>query len=130
MWPRPQNTDRHGDVAGVRKGPFPTPSWDRSISTIPPQTDTEPFARHARLDSVGCLGWCVVCLRRAGRRLVMPLLVNDLEAHHLMCIVEEAFLVEAPDPKLLAVITRWGEKKKEKSADEHDYDLRGTTRGQ
>lgn len=72
---------------------------------IPPYACAEPFAGHAPLDLVRRLCGCIFCLRGPRRRLVMPFLVDDLEAHHFVVIVKQPVLVKVPDPKLLAVVT-------------------------
>lgn len=76
------------------------------LCAIPPQADAETFFKHATLDAVGCFDGRIFGLCRANRGLVMPLLVNDLQTHHLVGIIKEPlFLVNVPYPKLFRVIT-------------------------
>lgn len=73
---------------------------------VPPQAHSETFLGHAALDAVGSLDGRVLGLRRADGRLIVPLLVNDLQAHHFVGIIKQPLLlVQVPDPKLLRVIT-------------------------
>ena len=73
--------------------------------SFPPQADSQTLAGHGALYSIRCFERRVLCLRGARGRLVVPFLVDDLEADNFMVIVEQAFSVVVPDPKLFAMVT-------------------------
>lgn len=71
---------------------------------VPPDTDAQTRRLHGALDPVGRREGLVLGLRRPEGRLVVPFLVDDLEADHLVDVVEEArLLVAVPDPQAVGV---------------------------
>ena len=75
------------------------------LRSIPPETNTQSFRRHAGFYPVGSLEWRVVRLGWASWCLIVPLLVDDLKADHFVIIVEQTLFVKVPDPELFTMAT-------------------------
>lgn len=72
---------------------------------IPPKADTQSIHGHGALDLVGRGKYLLLRLAWTQRRLVVPFLIDDLEANHFVNVVEQLrFLVTVPYPDLIPVV--------------------------